>query len=192
MSRIAAEASLTENLPDGWASTFLEASRLRKLAGADVGVLGETVDEYSQAGTTRTITENDVITTVADRLLTRDITINDDVIKPDGASVGNSGVTGEYWVGVRADAFFEESPIVPSYSPARLDELPHVDWYAPPRYVRRGTDTKQEAAEGAVKDDDGIELGHMTNYLLEITKQQQSKIDELEQRLTRLESNSSA
>jgi|APHM01.1.fsa_nt_gi hypothetical protein len=71
MGKIAQEASLTENLPDGFRSTFLEAARLRKLYNANTGVLGDTVDEYSVNGTTQTISEQDVITSVADRVLTQ-------------------------------------------------------------------------------------------------------------------------
>lgn len=75
MSQIAGEASFTENLPGGFQSTFLEPDRLRNLARANPGQsLGETVDEYSVSGTQSTLTENDIIASTADRVLTQFLT----------------------------------------------------------------------------------------------------------------------
>lgn len=70
MAQIEAEQAIAENLPSGFKNTFLEEDRLRRLTEADTGVLGETVTEYSG----NTLTENDVINSVADRILTSYLT----------------------------------------------------------------------------------------------------------------------
>jgi len=83
---------------------------------------------------------------------------------------------------MRAGAFIEDSPD-PNVR-ARLDELTHAGWYAPPEYVAREQDTRED---GGGEDDHGVELGTMTNYLLEVTKAQQAVIDDLTERVERLE-----
>lgn len=75
MSQIAGESSFRENLPSGFQTTFLEPDRLRRLSRANPAeTLGETVDEYSVAGTSSTLTEEDIIASTADRVLTQFLT----------------------------------------------------------------------------------------------------------------------
>lgn len=68
--------------------------------------------------------------------------------------------------------------------PVDLSALPNQSWGDPPDYV-----SQKEVAEGEFESlpSGGVELSHMANYLLEVCKAQQSKIDDLEQRLTALE-----
>jgi len=105
-------------------------------------------------------------------------------VRPTTDGAGFVGNDDNAWASMRAGAFIEDSPD-PEVR-ARLDELPYCEWYAPPEYVAREQAARED---GGGEDDHGVELGTMTNYLLlEVTKAQQETIDDLEQRLTRLES----
>jgi len=75
MSQLAGESSLTENLPPGFQSTFLDPDRLRALRRSNPAQsLGDTVEEYSSGGQTSTLTEEDIISSTADRVLTQFLT----------------------------------------------------------------------------------------------------------------------
>ena len=119
--------------------------------------------------------------------------IDGDTIRTPGAGVGNSGVTGNYWQGVRSDAYFEESP--EPLDGVDLDELCECGgWYDPPEYIRRESARKEAQAEGdgdvpadGLGDPSGLELGTVANYLLETCRSQQERINDLEARLSKLE-----
>lgn len=103
-------------------------------------------------------------------------------ILPDSDGVGNIGVLGSAWSTMRATSFIEDSPEPADAETARLDELLEVDWYAPPRYV-----DADQRRRNTPDDDHGVELGHMTNYLLEVCKEQQKMIDAKQDRIDDLE-----
>jgi len=103
-------------------------------------------------------------------------------VQPDGDVVGNVGSFENAWSTMRAGSFIEDSPDPADQETARLDELLEVDWYAPPRYV----DADQRRRDTPA-DDHGVELGHMTNYLLEVCKEQQQTIDDQADRIDDLE-----
>lgn len=70
MSKTTFEEAYEESLPSGFASTFFEADRLRRLNNADLSVLGDTVEEYQNFN----LTEQDVIRNTAERVLTSFLT----------------------------------------------------------------------------------------------------------------------
>jgi hypothetical protein len=72
-----------------------------------------------------------------------------------------------------------------------LDELKDTSWKRPPAYVAQRKATAQDDREYIRQNPskNGVELGHMTNYLLETCKEQQRRIDDLEERLSALEAN---
>jgi len=68
-----------------------------------------------------------------------------------------------------------------------LDALPGKSWRRPPKYATR-RDT-EDGYERRNPNKHGLSLDHMANWLLEVNKAQQERIDDLEQRLSALESN---
>jgi hypothetical protein len=124
-------------------------------------------------------------------------TVNADRVLPlNGNDTGNVGVTGNYFNGMRANAFFEESPEPIASEDIDLAELVALEdpWYDPPEYVRRESARKEVEAEGdgdaaadGLGDPAGLELGTVANYLLGVCQQQQDRIDSLEERLSALE-----
>jgi hypothetical protein len=139
-------------------------------------------------------------------IVSNDLTVNGDadvdndlsadtVLPINGSATGNVGVTGDYWEGMRADAYFEETPFDVSDTRADvdLDELRETSWSDPPAYVAEGSRAKQGTAEGGLAtgagdgSERGVELGHMTNYLLEVAKQQLAHIEDLTARVDDLE-----
>jgi len=101
---------------------------------------------------------------------------------------GSVGTASRPFLSMNAGAFNTQSP--EELTGVAPEDIVDYDWYNPPEYV-----CQREAA----KDDDreyvrqnpkksGVELGHMTNYLLETCKAQQERIDDLESRLAALES----
>lgn len=82
--------------------------------------------------------------------------------------------------------------------PIDLDELQNSTWYDPPEYAAQGKDPETGEYRKNPKREDGtrgVELGHMTNYIFEVTKrlarerdELQNQIDTLESRLSKLES----
>jgi len=139
-----------------------------------------------------------------------DLTVEDtaeaDTVLPiNGSATGNVGVTGDYWEGMRADAYFEETPFAVADTRADVDlaELRESSWSDPPAYVAEGSRAKQGTAEGGLAtgagdgSERGVELGHMANYVFEVCKAQQehiadltARVDDLEARLEALEADS--
>lgn len=70
-----------------------------------------------------------------------------------------------------------------------LDELKASSWHKPPAYVAQRKATAADDREYLRQNPktSGVELGHMTNYLLETCKAQQETIDDLESRIEQLE-----
>jgi len=66
MTATAYEEALVESLPDGFTNTFIEGSRLRRLQNNSTDNLNNTVEEYQNF----TLTEADVINTLAQKVLT--------------------------------------------------------------------------------------------------------------------------
>jgi len=84
---------------------------------------------------------------------------------------------------VFAENFVEATP--EPLDGVALDELGGYSWDQPPAYA-----TQRKSGDGYRRENPrkgGLELGHMTNYLLETCKAQQERIDELEQRLSAVE-----
>jgi hypothetical protein len=139
-------------------------------------------------------------------IVSNDLTVNGDadvdndlsadrVLPVNGSATGNVGVTGDYWQGMRSDAYFEETPfdVDTTRADIDLDELCRCSWSDPPAYVVEGSRAKQGSAEGGLSSgagdgsEHGVELGHMANYLLETCKAQQEHIEDLTTRLDDLE-----
>lgn len=120
-------------------------------------------------------------------------------VYPETDGTGLVGFIGQAWSSMRAGSYFNDSPLEVSETDADIDleELCACGWYDPPEYVREGTARKQAetegfpdedaAADGALPDPDGVELGTMANYLLEVAIQQQEHIDDLTTRVDGLE-----
>ena len=70
-----------------------------------------------------------------------------------------------------------------------LDELKASSWDKPPAYVAQRKATAADDRDYIRQNPktSGVELGHMTNYLLETCKAQQETIDDLESRIEQLE-----
>jgi len=68
-----------------------------------------------------------------------------------------------------------------------MAELMTSTWDDPPGYVSQRSTGDGFEPLGQSGEEAGVELGHMLNYVFEVCKAQQERIDDLEQRLTRLE-----
>jgi len=111
-------------------------------------------------------------------------------------SVDNEGALGTNtaaWATVTAHNIFEQTPepMDPDdpIDGVDLDELKASSWDKPPAYVAQRKATAADDREYIRQNPktSGVELGHMTNYLLETCKAQQETIDDLESRIEQLE-----
>ena len=146
---------------------------------------------------------------------TVDSNSNDDIgviPRPEDATDPEIGVLGDAaypWKEVNAKNYITRTPDAVPSEQVDLDELCECDWYHPPQYVREeqaprvGTPTKsdtpgEESQPATPPEEDGpnpgVEIGTMSNYLLEISKAQQehiadltARVDDLEARLEALE-----
>jgi hypothetical protein len=132
---------------------------------------------------------------------------DDPTLQPDNDREGRVGTSGNAFVAMRAASFINDSPeplaqqdietlgdTAPDGGttdrPVDLDELQSCSWYdSPPSYVaaeqqRRADDPGRDGSA----DDHGVELGHMSNYLLEACKALAEERDALESRIDALES----
>jgi hypothetical protein len=139
--------------------------------------------------------------------------LDDVTIQPTTDRAARAGTQNNAFVTMRAANFVNDSPeplaqqdiealgeTAPDGGttdrPVDLDELQACSWYdAPPKYIaaeqqRRADDPGRDGSA----DDHGVELGHMSNYLLEACKALaaerdalESRIDDLEARLAALE-----
>jgi len=92
MAATAFEEALAESLPDGFANTFIEGSRLRRLRGQSTSNLNNTVEEYNNYK----LTEADVIGNMAQRMLTSFLTPERTIEFPGLALSINEGLL-EQW-----------------------------------------------------------------------------------------------
>ena len=75
--------------------------------------------------------------------------------------------------------------------PIDLDELQNSTWYDPPGYAAQGKDPETGEYRKNPKREDGtrgVELGHMTNYIFEVSKRLAQERDELQKQVDTLES----
>ena len=142
-----------------------------------------------------------------DTLETTDLTISDagaDIVtvfadsgtslRPSVDNEGALGTNTAAWATVTAHNIFEQTP--EPLDPADpvdgvdLDELKGTSWEQPPAYVAKRKANAEDDREYVRQNPNksGVELGHMTNYLLETCKAQQERIDDLESRLADVES----
>jgi len=115
-------------------------------------------------------------------------------LRPGEDNKGALGTNTAAWATVTAHNIFEQTP--EPLDPADpidgvdLAELKGTSWEHPPAYVAKrkanADDDREYIRQNPKKS--GVELGHMTNYLLETCKAQQERIDDLESRLAALES----
>jgi len=116
-------------------------------------------------------------------------TSNMDEIRPyDGDNSGSVGVSSEAYSEMHAHNFITASP--DPIESVDCSGLCDVDWYdRPPEPVRQRArdigDTDGEIPDG--RDHTPVELGTMSNWLLETCKAQQERIEDLEERLDALE-----
>jgi len=78
MVRTAQEQALEDALPSGWNHTLYDPEQIRRLQGAPMNTLGDTVDEYQGS----TITESDIIQYVVSRTLTAFKTVEETIEFP--------------------------------------------------------------------------------------------------------------
>lgn len=110
-------------------------------------------------------------------------------VRPNTDNAGEVGTQSTAWAEMNAHNFNTQSPDPDVPSPD-LSRLPDMDWYNPPEYAtrRKAKGQSGKSYRRANPSSDGVELSHMANWLLETCKAQQERIDDLEERLSRLES----
>ena len=140
---------------------------------------GESV-EITEDGTTNSVVSNTVAGGTG--------------LRPDADNVGALGSSVAAWSSVSAHNFITATP--EPLSGVSCRDVTGYDWHNPPEVVAQtkasDSDTREYKRQNP---NDGVEVGHMTNWLLEVTKDQQrviesleSTIDDLESRLAALES----
>lgn len=72
--------------------------------------------------------------------------------------------------------------------PVDLEELKKASWYDPPQYVKDEQQRNLEKQGKGDEEDHAVELGHMGNYLLEVTKALAEERDALKEQVDTLES----
>lgn len=110
-------------------------------------------------------------------------------LRPGTDNAGEVGTGPTAWSEMNAHNFITQSPDPDVPSPD-LSQLLDMDWYNPPEYAtrRKANGQSKKSYRRANPSSDGVELSHMANWLLETCKAQQERIDSLEERLSRLES----
>lgn len=109
-------------------------------------------------------------------------------VYPPSDNSGSLGTSATAWADVYAHNYVTASP--DAIEAVDRDEIREADWYEnPPAAVRERAkaigDTDDEIPEG--RDHTPVELGTIANWLLSVCKDQQEQLDDLRERVERLE-----
>jgi len=108
-------------------------------------------------------------------------------IKPDDDNVGQVGTSLDAYSEMNAHNFITATP--EPLDSVSCRDVTGYDWHHPPECVAQKKAAKDDDREYARSNPNaGIEMGHMTNWLLEVTKDQQRVIESLESTVDDLES----
>jgi len=99
MTATAFEEAIVESLPDGFANTFIEGSRLRRLKSNPTDNLNNTVEEYQNF----TLTEVDVINSMAQKILTSLVTPERTIELPGLALAVQENLLAQWSAGYKQD-----------------------------------------------------------------------------------------
>ena len=150
--------------------------------GSDVTLNSITVENDPDQDDTLTFILSDSSSEL--KIVDRDIGgITSPTFRPSISGRWDLGTSGEYWETVHAGNFVTQTP-------EPLDAVDAADilgysWRKPPLYA-----TQKERDDGYRRtnpDKEGIDLGHMSNYLFEVTKAQSETITEQQDRIDALE-----
>ena len=107
-------------------------------------------------------------------------------ITPDTDGTGELGFSGLRWDTINVQNVNEGTP--EPLDGVDLSKLSGYSWRKPPEYVAQNEAPSSDERDYIYQNPNkGVELGHMTNYLLEVAKEQQSMIDDLAERVAELE-----
>lgn len=136
--------------------------------------------------------DNEILFTTADG----SASVDDIAIIPseddDGLLGSGDGSTAtKAWQEIHAHNVFTYTPEPLQKNEIDMRELQNSTWQDPPLYASQGQDKEGNSQELPQRKDGtrGIEMAHMLNYVFEVCKKQQDKIDSLEQRISEIEQN---